>query len=266
MGYARAASRRGLRMRLHFLELLWFSTYAELRAERSRSYLGLLWWLVEPALMMAAFWLVFDRILGSGGPGYLPFLLIGLVVWQWFKSSVVHAGQAIWMNLALIHQVRMPVLIFPLVNLLADAIKFGVVFVLLLVVLWLAGYPPNPAYLSLLPLLFCIGLCAVGGGLLLAALMPLLPDLRFVVEQLLTVLMFLSGVVFALQRVPAAFVQWLAWNPVLVLLDALRGVLLQGQWPDAAALLRVAVMAAALALAGVAAVLRLAPRYPKLAA
>jgi len=70
MGYARAALRRGLRMRLHFLELLWFSTYAELRAERSRSYLGLLWWLVEPALMMAAFWLVFDRILGNGGPGY----------------------------------------------------------------------------------------------------------------------------------------------------------------------------------------------------
>lgn len=253
-------------MRLHFLELLWFSTYAELRAERSRSYLGLAWWLVEPALMMAAFWLVFDRILGSGGPGYLPFLLIGLVVWQWFKSSVVHAGQAIWMNLALIHQVRMPVLIFPLVNLLADAIKFAVVFALLLVVLWLAGYPPKPAWLSLPPLLLCIGLCGIGGGLLLAALMPLLPDLRFVVEQLLTVLMFLSGVVFALERVPAAYAHWLTWNPVLVLLDALRGVLLHGQWPEAAVLLRVAVVAVALASAGVAAVLRLAPRYPKLAA
>jgi len=253
-------------MRLHFLELLWFSTYAELRAERSRSYLGLAWWLVEPALMMAAFWLVFDRILDSGGPGYLPFLLIGLVVWQWFKSSVVHAGQAIWMNLALIHQVRMPVLIFPLVNLLADAIKFAVVFVLLLAVLWLAGYPPNLAYLSLPPLLLCIGLCGIGGGLLLAALMPLLPDLRFVVEQLLTVLMFLSGVVFALQRVPAAYAHWLSWNPVLVLVDALRGVLLHGRWPDAAAMLPVALVAVALALAGVTAVLRLAPRYPKLAA
>ncbi|WP_257387120.1 ABC transporter permease [Tahibacter caeni] len=253
-------------MRLHFLELLWFSTYAELRAERSRSYLGLLWWLVEPALMMAAFWLVFDRILGSGGPGYLPFLLIGLVVWQWFKSSVVHAGQAIWMNLVLIHQVRVPVLIFPFVHLLADAIKFAVVFVVLLAVLWLAGYPPNPAYLSLPLLLSCIGLCAVGGGLLLAALMPLLPDLRFVVEQLLAVLMFLSGIVFAFERVPAAYAPWLAWNPVLVLVDALRGVLLHGRWPDPAALLRVAVIAVALALAGVAAVRRLAARYPKLAA
>jgi lipopolysaccharide transport system permease protein len=214
---------------------------------------------------MAAFWLVFDRILGTGGPGYLPFLLIGLVVWQWFKSSVMHAGQAIWQNLALIHQVRMPVLVFPFVHLLADAIKFGVVFVLLLAVLWLAGYPPNMAYLSLVPLLLCMALCGIGGGLLLAALMPLLPDLRFVVEQLLTVLMFLSGVVFALERVPAPYAEWLAWNPVLMLLDALRGVLLHGRWPDWFALLRVSANALALAALGVVCVQRLAPRYPKIA-
>lgn len=253
-------------MRLHFAELVWFSTYAELRAERARSYLGFVWWLVEPALMMAAFWLVFDRILGSGGPDYLPFLVIGLVVWQWFKSSIMHAGQAIWLNLGLIHQVRVPVLVFPFVHLLADAIKFAAVFVLLLVVLWCAGYAPNPAYASLPLLLAGVALCAIGGGLLLAALLPLLPDLRFVVEQVLTVLMFLSGVVFAFERVPAPYADWLAWNPVLVLIDGLRGVLLHGRWPDLPALLRGASMALALALSGVVAVQRLAPRYPKLAA
>lgn len=252
-------------MRLHFLELVWFSTYAELRAERARSYLGLLWWLVEPGLMMAAFWLVFDRILGTGGPGYLPFLLVGLVVWQWLKSSIVHAGHAIWMNLALVRQVRLPVLLFPLVALLADGLKFGVVFLLLLVVLWLAGYPPNAAYLSLPLLLLGMGICAAGCGLLLAALMPLLPDLRFVIEQLLTVLMFLSGVVFALQRVPQPYADWLAWNPVLVLLDALRGVLLHGAWPDWSALARIALPLLALAAAGLVGLRWLAPRYPKIA-
>lgn len=253
-------------MRLHFLELVWFSTYAELRAERARSYLGLVWWLVEPGLMMAAFWLVFDRILGTGGPGYLPFLLIGLVVWQWLKSSIVHAGHAIWVNLGLVRQVRLPVLLFPLVALLADSIKFGVVFLLLLSMLWLAGYPPNMAYLSLPLLLLGIGICATGCGLLLAALMPLLPDLRFVIEQVLTVVMFLSGVVFALQRVPQPYADWLAWNPVLVLLDALRGVLLQGAWPDWSALARIASPLLLLAVAGLLAVRWLAPRYPKIAA
>ena len=204
-------------------------------------------------------------VLGTGGPGYLPFLLVGLIVWQWFKSSIVHAGLAIWMNLALIHQVRMPVLVFPFVHLLSDALKFAFVFVLLLAVLWLGGYPPTAAWLSLPLLLACLLACAGGCGLLLAALMPLLPDLRFVIEQLLTVLMFLSGVVFSLQRVPAPYDDWLAWNPVLLLLEALRGVLLQGQWPDWSMLGRISLLALLLAGLGLAAVQRLAPRYPKLA-
>ena len=54
-------------MRQHLIELVLFSTYAELRAEAARSYLGLLWWVLEPALMMGAFYLVFDVILKSAG-------------------------------------------------------------------------------------------------------------------------------------------------------------------------------------------------------
>ena len=68
-------------MRRHLLDLIFFSTYAELRAERSRSYLGLIWWVLEPAMMMAVFWLVFGVILKSDVPDYVPFLLIGFTVW-----------------------------------------------------------------------------------------------------------------------------------------------------------------------------------------
>jgi len=170
------------------------------------------------------------------------------------------------MNLALVHQVRVPVLVFPLVHLLADALKFVCVFVLLLGLLWWAGYPPKPAWLSVPLLLACVAGCAFGCGLLLAAIMPFLPDLRFVIEQVLGVAMFLSGVVFALEKVPAPYAQWLAWNPLTVLLQALRNVLLLGQWPDWSMLARMSVLAFGLAVLGTLCVQRLAPRYPKLAA
>ena len=155
-------------MPLHLLELILFSTYAELRAERSRSYLGLVWWIAEPAMMMAAFWLVFDVILKSGGPDYLPFLLVGLTLWQWMKSCITHGGYAIWGNLGLIRQARLPVLVFPLSQMLADTIKFLCIFVLLLVILWCAGYPPSITYLAL-PLLFLVTLLfSAGAGFLVA--------------------------------------------------------------------------------------------------
>lgn len=249
-------------MRHHLTELVLFSTYAELRAERARSYLGFVWWLAEPAMMMAAFWIVFDVILDTGGRDYLPFLLIGLVVWQWMKSCITHAGHAIWTNLGLIRQVRVPVLIFPFVQMFADTVKFGCVFVLLLAILWLLGFPPNRAYAALPLLLLSIFVCAAGAGLVVAALMPLVPDLRFVIEQVLTVVMFLSGVAFALRNVP----DWLMTaNPVLVLLDAARGVLMYGTWPDWPALARATAASFAVGAIGVGLVLRFAPRYPKMA-
>jgi lipopolysaccharide transport system permease protein len=249
----------------HLLELILFSTYAELRAERSRSYLGLIWWIAEPAMMMTAFWLVFDVILKTGGPGYLPFLLVGLTVWQWMKSCITHGGHAIWTNLGLIRQARLPVLVFPFVQMLADTIKFLFIFALLLVILWLIGYPPNLSYLAL-PIVFAVTLLfAAGVGFLVAAIVPLIPDLRFVIEQVLTVVMFLSGVVFALDAVPSPLREVIALNPVATLLDATRGILMHAQWPDWPALLKVCIISAIVFASGIGVVRQLAPRYPKLA-
>ena len=140
-------------MRLHLVELVLFSTYAELRAERARSYLGLLWWIVEPAMNMGVYYLVFAVIFRMGGPDYIPFLLIGLTLWQWFKSCISHGGYSIWQQLPLVRQVKLPLQVFPSVQILADTVKFLCILAILLVVLWCTGYPPNVTYIALLPVL-----------------------------------------------------------------------------------------------------------------
>lgn len=252
-------------MRLHFFELVLFSTYAELRAERSRSYLGLLWWVLEPAMMMGVFYLVFRVIMNSGGPEFVPFLLVGLTVWQWIKSCISHGGYAIWGNLGLIHQVKLPALMFPLVQMLADTVKFFYIFALLVLILGFTGYPPNMTYLAL-PILFIVMfIFAAGIGFLVGAIMPLLPDLRFVIEQVLQAVMFLSGVVFALNNVPPRWYALFQWNPVVVLVDATRGILLHAEWPNWLALMRVGFISAAVCALGIFVIMRLTPRYPKLA-
>ena len=253
------------RMRLHLIELVLFSTYAELRAERARSYLGLIWWVLEPGMQMAAYWLVFGVILKTGGPDYLPMLLIGLTIWQWMKSCITHGGYAIWSNLPLIRQVRLPPLVFPLVQMFADTIKFFYIFGLLLVILWLFGYPPNLAYFALPFVFAAVFLVAAGAGFVVASLVPLLPDLRFVIEQVLTVVMFLSGVVFSLKAVPSPMREVMELNPIAVLMEDARGILMRGEWPSWIGLIKVSLLSITACLVGVAAVERLAPRYPKLA-
>ena len=85
------------------------------------------------------------------------------------------------------------------------------------------------------------------------------------IEQVLTVVMFLSGVVFALDKVPPSLRDVMALNPIAVLMDATRGVLMHGLWPNWTGLSKVAAISALACWIGVTVVARLAPRYPKLA-
>lgn len=253
-------------MRLHYIELVLFSTYAELRAERARSYFGLLWWILEPAMQMATFYIVFAVIMKNSQPDFVPFLLVGLTIWQWFKSCVSHGGYAIWSNLNLIRQVKLPVAVFPSVQILADTVKFLYILALLLVILWCAGYPPNITYLALIPVLIVQLIFASAAAYLMAAAVPFVPDLRFVIEQFLQILMFLSGVVFSLDSVPEPWRKIFMLNPIAELVDAARGILMHARWPDWAALTRVGLISLVFYAFGAFLIARLTPRFAKLAA
>lgn len=251
-------------MRLHYLELLLFSTYAELRAERERSYLGLLWWIIEPAMNMATYYLVFAVVLKNGQADYVPFLLVGLTFWQWFKSGVSHGGYAIWGQLNLIRQVSLPAKVFPSVQILADTVKFFCILALLLVILWGYGYKPGMQYFGLLPVLLVELIFTAAVAYLVAAVMPFVPDLRFVIEQVLQAVMFVSGVVFSLDSVPAALRRWFEMNPMVELIDSARDILMYARWPDWMALGRVTLISLVLFALGDFLITRLTPRYVKL--
>ena len=257
-----ANPKQTIRLR-YSLELVFFLTYAELRAERSRAYLGFVWWVLEPAMNMAVLYFVFGVVLKSGQPDYVPFLLVGLTIWQWFKSSVSHGGNAIWGNLGLIRQVKLSPLIFPSVQVLADSVKFLYIFALLLALLWGLGYPPNIAYLGLFPVLLVELVIALAIAYLVAAIIPMVPDLRFVIEQLLSLLMFLSAVLFSPESLSPAIRRILEFNPITTLVTQTRGILMHAQWPNWTALGQAALISTALLVGAAALIRHLTPHYVK---
>ncbi len=250
---------------MRFLELLWFSAYAELKAESARSYLGFVWWLLEPAMFMAVFYVAFGVLMGIRDADYVPFLIIGLTLWQWFKSCISHGGYAIWLNIPMMRQVRLPVLLFPLTVVVSDTVKFLFVFAVLLLILWSLGYGPWRGYVAL-PLVFgVLLLLATACGVAAAAIVPFVPDIRFVIENALMALMFVSGVVFSLGSLSEPYRSWIALNPLVGILESARDILMRGQWPDWMLLAKAAGGSLLLLVVALVAIHRLAPRYAKLA-
>lgn len=226
------------------LHLILYKAEADLRAEAAKTYIGVLWWVLDPVLMMAVFYLVFAVLLQRGTEHFVQFLLIGLVAWRWFLGTVTSGANSIGGGAkGLMRQVYLPKIIFPLVVVVTDLFKFAVVVLLLLVFLWISGFAPNTAYLAL-PLLLLLQLVLIIGlTCLLAALVPFLPDMLIVVRHLLMMLFFLSGIFYSVDRIPPEYRDYFFLNPMAVLIDSYRGILMHAQWPPFGRLLGVLVLA-----------------------
>ena len=219
-----------------YIELIAYKTYADLKAENERTYLGFLWWIFEPILFMGVFYLVYGVLLAQGQVDFVAFLLIGLTTWQWLKSCISHGSSTIYGGHALMQHIHLPKVIFPIVLILTDTFKFVFIFVLLLFYLWGSGHPPQLSYLAL-PLVLLVELLLITAiTFWIAAIVPFLPDVRFVVETILQAVFFLSGIFFSADTIPVQYHGYFYLNPMATLIEDYRNVLLHGQWPDCSGL------------------------------
>lgn len=226
-----------------YRELILFKAYTGLRAEASRTYLSALWWVFEPILAMSVYYVVFGLLFERGTDDYVAFLLVGLVTWQWFVNSIKHGMSAIQGNGRLMTQVDLPKEIFPSIDLVMDAVKFGFVFILLLVFLWIYGFEIGASYLALPVVLLVELMLVMTFTYLVAAIIPFVPDLKFLIDALLHLAFFLSGIFFSGMAVPEEYQAYFYLNPMANIIEAYRDILMFGDWPDWAALLKVGVFA-----------------------
>ena len=215
-----------------YLELVWHKALAELRVEAARAYIGLLWWIVEPVLYMAAFYVAFGSGIRGGGVQAMLFLLVGLVPWKWFASSVHNSANSLHVNSGLIQQVYFPKYILPFIVVVANTIKFLIVLCILLALCIVMGKGPV-IYWFALPVIVLVQFIMISAaGSLCAAIVPIVPDLKLIVDNGLIVLMFVSGVFFDIHKLSPEKARLLSLNPLVPLMDCYRAVLTNGTWPE----------------------------------
>jgi lipopolysaccharide transport system permease protein len=252
-------------MKSHFFQLILYRIYADLKAEADRGYLGFLWWIVEPILFMAAFYVVFGIVMQRGEEGFVYFLLTGLIIWKWFGQSVSMASNSLLAHKNLINQVKLPVVIFPSISVGTTTVKFSIVFILLLIFLVISGGGKPSLYWLLLPIIICIqfifilSICFIS-----AAIVPVFPDLRLIIDNGLLLLFFLSGVFFDIESLPEDITALVYINPMAMLIDAYRSVLLHAEPPRFDLLFAVVIASIILLVGGFQILRKLNPVYPRI--
>jgi lipopolysaccharide transport system permease protein len=216
--------------------IILYRTIAGIKSEARQNYLGYLWFLLEPLLSTIVLYIAFSKITGKGGPEYVVFIILGLLTWQWFESSCMLGATAIKTKYGVLSQFNLPKYIFPIVSILVNTWKFLCVFVVMLIVAAILGYPPNGHFIHLPGLLLFQFLLIVGITLPLSIGATLMNDLLTVVISIFRLLFFLSGIFFDVSQVPEDLRTWFYVNPMAVFIEAYRAVVIYNQTPDFARL------------------------------
>ena len=217
----------------HNIDLIVHKSIADIRAEASRAYLGFLWWFLEPVMYMMVFYLVFQSGLRSGGEGFIPFLLSGLVVWKWFVSAVQGGSAALARNAVVIQHIYLPKYIFPCVVILSNTYKFIVILPIFLFFLIVAFHAqPGIAWL-LIPLMILVQLLFIMAvTILVAAIIPFAQDLRMLLDNIIVMLFFMSGIFYDITTMSGVTRDLLMLNPMAIIITDYRLILLHGEMPQ----------------------------------
>ena len=212
----------------------------EVAARYKGSILGMFWSFFVPLSLLAVYTLVFMGIFGAKWPGMedkggLEFALqifTGLSVFNIFGEMIQRAPNLLSENPNLIKKVVFPSETLVSVAIGSTMVGYVINLGILLVALTFAGMPPSLQILMLPVFLAPLVLLVIGISLLLSSLGLFIKDLRLVIGSLITLLLFVSPVFFAIESVKEPWRTWLSLNPLATIISNIRNLIFFPQQLD----------------------------------
>lgn len=249
---------------------------ADIRKKGADTFLGNLWWVLDPLLQMLVYVIFVSIIFQRSTPDYPLFVLAAILPWKWFTSSLNDATVSVTSQGSLIRQIQFPKIVLPMAATSAAVVGFAFSLVPLAAIMLL--YPHRiSAYLVLIPVVAVVQfLFTLGVSFIVAAVNVFFRDLGNVLRHILRLWFYLSPGLYSLTMLEDSktfhehptILRILELNPFATLFEAYRSVI-YGQadtgphLPDFAALATLAVASTLLIALGAVMFKRLEPMYAK---
>ena len=227
-----------------YRDLLTLFVKRTITVQYKQTILGPLWWIIQPALTVIMYMVVFGGIAGiptDGIPQSL-FYLGGVCMWQYFSECLTKTSNTFVDNAGIFGKVYFPRLVMPLSVVISNLVRFGIqlgLFVIVYIYYVIVGRAPCPnEYLLLLPLLLVIiaGL-SLGFGIIISSLTTKYRDLQVLFSFVVQLWMYATPIVYPLSQVAGKQVLGMdlttimCLNPVTPIIETFKyGALGAGQF------------------------------------
>lgn len=215
-------------------DLLWTWTERIVKARHQQSVLGSLWIVIQPAVTVALFAVIFTLFVpvNTGNTPYIVFSYTALVPWMLFTNSLNDMANALIENMQLITKIYFPRAILPVAAMLARLVDFLIAAGLLVVLILYYELPFYPAGWPYLLGVFVVQLgLTFGLGLALAASNVFYRDVRPLLVLAIQLWFYASPIIYPVTAVPAHLRSWYFLNPMAGILQAYRDLLIHSRLP-----------------------------------
>ena len=195
-----------------------------------QTILGPLWFFIQPILTTLIFTVVFGKIAGISTDG-LPkilFYLSGITFWNYFSECLTKTSNTFIENQHIFGKVYFPRLILPLSIVCSSLMKFGIQF-LLFIVIWIYynvqpeyTFKPNE-YIILFPLLIILtGLLSLGIGIIITSITTKYRDFRFLIQFGIQLWMYATPIIYPLSSLSGNLETLALINPMTSIIETFK--------------------------------------------
>jgi len=223
----------------HLKELYWYRdllislALRDIKVRYRQTLLGVAWAVLQPLAFMLIFTLVFAKFgqVRSDGTPYPLFSYTGLVPWTLFSTGLTLAVNSVAANMNLVKKIYFPREVFPIGVIIGCLTDFLIASTLIAgLMLWYKV--PASLQLLWLPWLLAIEvLFVIAISLMVSAMNVFYRDVKYIVPLVVQLGMFATPVIYPISAVPAHLRSWYLLNPMAVVIDGMRSVVLHAQAP-----------------------------------
>ena len=180
-----------------------------------RSYLGVIWSMIEPLLTMIVLTLVFGTILGHHDKTFPVYILSGRLIYSLFSQSTTTALKSIRANEGMIKKVYVPKYLYPLSSVLFNYVIFLISLIVLVILGLVVGVYPTLRWFELILPLGILMVMTYGVGMILATIAVFFRDMEYLWDVLLMIVMYTCAIFYYPERLLKSGYAWvLKLNPL----------------------------------------------------
>ncbi len=200
----------------------------------SGSMIGVLWAVVRPMIFIGVYW--FAVAIGFRGGGVrdgVPvvfWLISGIIPWFFISEAITGAGMSIRRNSHLVTRLVYPVATIPTFSALSLFYAHMMILGVVIAVFILSGQGLGIYILQLPYYMLCTLLFAVVAATLFSALTAVSKDAGHLIGSLMTLLFWLTPIIWPLERLGGTVKYIIMLNPVTYLIQGYRNAFVLERW------------------------------------